>query len=113
MSRTLLSWLVIINIFHTYDINAIVLQLNNVCSGCTRNCSALAHKSASLISAMEHCRNPLHSIVKVIERHSVYLYNTVKNLSEQKPTNVNNEVPDIPSSNVDNLCYCSVETQTV
>lgn len=74
----------------------------------------LVHKSASLISAMEDCKKPLHSIVFVITEHSKNLYKSVhdlKMLSKHQPPSLN-EMIDIPSSDIDNLCYCTVGTKT-
>ena len=99
---------------HFYVI-AVILQLNNTCSGCTRNCSTSADKSAVLTSTMNACYKPLHSVVNVIIGHSVNLYKTlktVKNLSKHQPAGVNKEMVDIPSNDIDNLCYCSVRTES-
>ena len=93
----------------------LVLQLNNTCSGCTKNCTVLQDKRTSLISTINGCQNsPLHSIVYKIKQQSEDLYKTVHNLKmsmQQQPTNV--EMIDIPPSDVDELCYCSAGTETV
>lgn len=60
---------------------------------------------------MEDCDSPLHSIVFVITEHSENLYKTVynvKRLSEEWPASDDDEM-NIPSSEVDSLCWCAVD----
>lgn len=84
----------------------LLLQLTNTCSGCTPNCSMSANKGALLISAMEDCTNPLHSIVFVITEHSEDLYKTIlklKSLSTHQPAS---DDDNISFNDVDDHCWC-------
>ena len=62
---------------------------------------------------MEDCDTPLHSVVRVIATQSEYLYRTIQNLSKQQPADVDSRMVDIPSSDINNICYCSVGNESV
>ena len=70
-------------------------------------------KSDTLISTMKDCDSPLYSVVHVIAWQSEFLYRTVKNLSQHQPADVDIKMVDIPSSDINNLCYCSVVNESV
>ena len=88
------------------------MQLSNTCFGCKRNCTVSANKSALLVSAMENCKRPLHSVVSVISEHSENLYKTVSDLKvmlHDQPASGDGEIIHTSSSDTDNLCWCSVD----